>query len=82
MVGQRTKSLIIEELAKRSDGRGFHVCYHFAVRYVAHTFCAVCSGHKLVRRLFDWEDASLCKLLRIKRMLVAGGRLELPTLGL
>lgn len=29
MVAQGTKSLIIEELAKLSDRRAFHVCYPF-----------------------------------------------------
>ena len=31
---------------------------------------------------FALKESSRCKLLRIKRKLVAGGRLELPTLGL
>ena len=43
-------------------------------RYLVHTFCAVCSGHKLVRLLFDGKQVCLCNLLRMKRKLVAGGK--------
>jgi hypothetical protein len=54
----------------------------FAVRYLPHTFFAVGSGHKLAKPSFDSKEASLCKLLSIKRMLVAGVGLEPTTLEL
>jgi hypothetical protein len=53
MVAQRTKSLIIEELAKRSDHHASHVfLLFFVIRSHSHTFGAVCSGHKLAKPLF------------------------------
>jgi hypothetical protein len=45
-------------------------------------FRAVYSGHKLATPESELKEASPCKVLGIKRKLVAGGRLELPTLGL
>ena len=49
---------------------------------VVYTFRAVCFGHKLATAVFDLEKLNPCKLLRIERILVAGGGIEPPTLGL
>ncbi len=83
MVGERLKSLIFEQFAARSDLRPFHIFYHpLPSATVCYKFCAVYSGHKITQPIFNSKAVSLCKLLRIKRKLVAGGRIELPTLGL
>jgi hypothetical protein len=55
MVAKRIKSLIIEELAKPSGRCISRSLRFFAVRYPAHTFCTVCSGHKLAKRFFWLE---------------------------
>ena len=54
----------------------------FPIRYDSYASSAVYSGHKVDTRGLELNELSLCKLLRFKRKLVAGGRIELPTLGL
>ena len=39
-------------------------------------------GHKLATAFFRTDQLNDCKLLDVKAYLVAGGRIELPTLGL
>lgn len=68
MVAQRIMSLIIQESATRSDHQAFPV---FTILYCSYTFCAVCSGHKLDAAAFEMNGVGL---LRINRLLVAGGR--------
>ena len=83
MVGRRLESLIFEHLAARPDLGGSHILSHvlpFAT--VCYAFRAVSSGHKFDPTRKRFEPSIVRKLLRIKRKLVAGGRIELPTLGL
>ena len=54
----------------------------FPIRYHSYASSAVYSGHKVDTRGLELNELSLCKLLRIKRKLVAGGGIEPPTLGL
>lgn len=59
-----------------------HSLPSFTIPYCLLTSRAVCSGHKLATAECGSKEASLCKLLRGKEKLVAGGGLEPPTLGL
>src|SRR5687768_6710119 len=59
-----------------------HSLTSFTIRCLLYTFSAVCSVHKQATCLYSDERGRSCKLLNIKRYLVAGGGIEPPTLGL
>jgi hypothetical protein len=83
MVGQKHKSLSLKMLWQVNIARHFGTTSHsFPSFTVGYTFSAVNSVHNLATPGFESNKASVCKLLRLERKLVAGGGIEPPTLGL